>query len=259
MAAPSLRSVFAVGLDVMSSVLDAATNAITTVLGDSTSGSVDSKENEWMGCGPGFVSMAGPPSSGAPSCQVLAIRQGDKNIVVAAKDFRACDRYANLQPGETCMFATVGQARVLLKKDGSVTLYTTDDNTSGGNPMFLTLSPKKGLLFVAPFARVELSPSRFHMKHGSSDGSVTNFRIDAGGLATPSILQGLGIGSYFTVKSGTITLQGLVNAGIGPIYSPVPYGLAEDPLTMPGTPIVPAGFGAPCGLIMGGSFRIGTP
>ena len=96
MAAPSLRSLFGVGLDVMSAALDAATNAITLVLGNTTDGSTDSSGNEQMGCGPGFVSMPAPPATGAPSCQVLAIRQGDKNIVIAAKDFRACDRYANL-------------------------------------------------------------------------------------------------------------------------------------------------------------------
>ena len=112
MSPPNLRGLFAFGLDVMSFSLDAATNAITAVLGDSTSGAKDSSENEWMGCGPGFVSSPAPPSVGAPSCQVVAIRQGDKNVVIAAKDFRACDRYANLQPGEACMFATVGQARV---------------------------------------------------------------------------------------------------------------------------------------------------
>jgi hypothetical protein len=249
---------FAFGLDVMASALDATTNAITMVLGDSTSGSTDSSDNEGMGCGPSFVSMAAPPSSGAPSCQVVAIRQGDKNVVIAAKDFRACDRYANLQPGEACMFATVGRARILAKKNGAITLYTTDDNTASGNPVFFTLDPKKGLLFVAPWGRFEFSPTRFMMKHGSSDGSKTNFRIDAGGADIPAPLSGLGVGSYFTVKSGTITLSGLVNAGVGPLFSPVAYGLAEDPLTMPGTPIAPVGFGAPCGLITSASFRIGT-
>jgi hypothetical protein len=258
MAAPSLRSAFAFGLDVMSTALDAATNAITAVLGNTTSGSTDSKDNEWMGSGPGFVSLPAPPTSGAPSCQVVAIRQGDKNVVIAAKDYRACSQYANLQPGEACMFATVGQARVLVKKDGSITLYTTDDNTATGNPVYFTLSPKNGLLFVAPWGRFEFSPNRFLMLHGSSDGSQTNFRIQGGGLNTPGPLSGLGIGSYFTVQSGTITLSGLVNAGVGPVYSPVAYGLAEDPLTMPGTPISPVGYGAPCGLVTSASFRIGT-
>lgn len=242
------NKVFAFGLDVLSSTLDAATNVVSFVLGDSTSGSVDSSNVESMQHS-GFASLPAPPSTNAPSCQTVAIRMGDRNVVVAEKDIRACDRYAQLVAGECMIYGTVGQARVKCGADGAVTLYTTDSNEAGGNAVFFRIHPTDGLLFFAPWGWFKFNPTGLHVKHAS-------FRLDAGGMGgLPGPLSVLG--GYFTLQAPSVTLKGsVVKLGPGPLYNPVTYGLAENPVTTPGVPIIALGFGAPIGIVSSAAVRV---
>ncbi len=262
MATPKLSSLFRMGWDVLSTALDTASNIITVTLGDSTSGQTYSPNAEWMQHS-GFASVAGPSNSQAPSCQTVAIRQGDKDVVIASRDARACDRYANLKPGECCLYATVGQARVLCKADGTVTLYTTDDNTKTGNAVFFRIGGLKpdgksyvGFQFVAPFGSFVFDDTGWHVRHSAGSG----FRLDAGAISgLPGPLSTLS--TYFNITAGTIKAQGsLVMLGSGPLFNPAVFVLAEDPLTSPGIPLTAPGYNAPWGGYSSVSVRVsGSP
>lgn len=236
----SVLNAFSVGLDVLATSVDQATNAITATLGDSTGGATDGEGAEFM-FPPGLAAVPAPPTPGSPSAQAFTFRQGDRDIILGIRDARAAAMYGNLKPGEAALYATVGAARVLVKADGSVTLYTTHNNTNdSGKATFLRIGPGDvGLQFVAPFGTFAFDPTGLHIRHASgakmSMGPI-------GGLPGPLAI----FGSQFQVSAslckvaGSLTLLGASATGN---YNPATYGLAENPLTMPGVPIVGLGVG----------------
>lgn len=251
MGAPSLRDAVSYGLDVLASTVDAVTNVVTLVLGDaqSTTGATESTGVEaWYP--PGYCAIPAPPTKGSPSAQVLAMKQGDRDVVFATRDVRYASRYANLKPGEACVFATVGAARTLLKADGSITLYTTDDNTDSGKAVWFKLHPTDGFSFNAPWGSFTFDQLGWRVRHAGG------FTLRAGGIGgLPGPLSALG--SYFNVAAAIQKYQGpMVLLGNGPAYSPVCWAPAENPLTTPGVPLTAIGFGAPTGQFTTASVRV---
>lgn len=133
---------FDVGIDVLGTFLDAATNVITAQTGDSTSEAADSKVCEWWQQ-TGFVSRAAAPTQGGSSCQALKIKCGDKDIIFATRDTRGAKLSGNLKPGEACVYASAGQARTLYKASGAIVDYTTSDNTPTGTEVSSYVGPDK--------------------------------------------------------------------------------------------------------------------
>src|SRR5206468_4135224 len=79
----------------------------------------------------------------------------------------------------TCLYAPAGQARIVLKKDGSITAYTTGDNTEGGPSILLSLGPD-GLKIGVPWGAITLTSDGFQLAStagaavvGDSSGNVT--------------------------------------------------------------------------------------
>ena len=122
--------------DVMTSTKDDTTGSLTSQLGNVTASEVISDGAEtWSHFG--FASRpseALPGSDDAP--QVLAIARSDRDLVVAERDVRGQQIYGNLKAGETCLYAAgkdaKAQARILLKADGGINLYTKQGNTDSG-------------------------------------------------------------------------------------------------------------------------------
>ena len=171
---------FDLGVDVLSSTLDKETNVITVQLGDVQKGVADSNSAEWWQHA-GFCSNPAPPTAGNSACQALVLKRSDRDIVFATSDKRASKIYAQLQPGETCVYATKGMARTFYKANGAVVLYTTSDNTESGKSISLYFGPDK----------VQLAH-----QYGS-------FTLDSNGWSISA-----GQAALFLLKSGTAKLTG---------------------------------------------------
>lgn len=240
-----------VGLDILASTLDAATNVVTCMLGDAqgnSAGPTDSTNAEfWFP--PGWCAIPADPTPGQPSAQAFAVRQGDVDIVLGVRDARFANQYANLRAGEFAAYATAGQARIVGKADGTVTIFTTADNTKGGKAVFFTVGPD-GFKFVAPFGSFIFDSTGWRVRHQGG------FNLKAGAIGgLPGPLSALG--GYFNVTAPMMKFQApLVMLGNGPAYNPCTYSLAENPLTTPGVPHTAIGFGAPTGEFASISVRI---
>lgn len=198
-----------IGLDVLSAVIDATTKIPLLQIGDAVSSTAMADRAEhWQQAG--FTSIPAAPTAGSPSCQVISIKQGGRRAIIATRDARASTIYGSLKPGETCVYATAGQARVMLKKDGSITRVTTSDNTPGGVTISDRLGPD-GWTLTTPWGELSLTAQGLSLMV-SGAGAIT---ISPEGIlkmfATQASLQG----SLVCVSGDTATV-------LGPKATPTP-------------------------------------
>ena len=130
--------------DVLTSTKDDTTGTRTYQLGNVTNSEVTSDGAEsWQHFG--FASRpAEAVPNGIDAPQTIAIARSDRDLSIAERDVRGQEIYGNLKAGETCLYATgkdsLGQARILLKQDGGINLYTTKGNTSSGQGFGILLN-----------------------------------------------------------------------------------------------------------------------
>lgn len=248
MAAVSLDDLFTLGADVLGTSLTAQ-GTILCQTGDVVGSQVSGDNTEfWQHIG--FASLPSLPEPGKVACQVLAINSGSNDIAFASRDIRTSSIYGNLQPGETTLYACgpqgTGQAKVLLKQDGAVTLYTTETNKSDGAGVYLRLAPDK-LEFHAPWGRLVFDAAGLHIETqngGYFDLSNTTY------LGTMP-------GSMCTIAASTVTIDApMVFLGPSDVAtSGVPTGggyaaataNALPPALLPGLPFTIPITGAPSG------------
>jgi hypothetical protein len=255
---PSFAEIFSFlfdrGKDVLNAVVDATTNVVLLQIGDCAHPVVDANRAEMWCAGPGFVSIPANPTPGQPSCQVVVVKGGDRDMAIGARDTRAANIYGNAKAGETFTFATTGQAKLMCKQDGSVIMHTTYTNAAGGNSVFFRVKPT-AFEFVAPWGKMVFDATGFHVL------TQAGTRLDMGGIyGVPAPLSV--IASYFTVTAATTKIDSslvMLGPSISPTgYQPASYGLFENPLTAPPIPIVGTAPGAPIGLICSNSVRIAS-
>lgn len=137
------------GLGVLNTVRDAVTNTILAMLGDEVAGASDSDDAEWWQH-IGFASRPSKPEAGKAGPQVVVLRGSDHDACIASRDVRCHGLYGSLNYGETCIYAGgedgTGQARVLLKADGGIHLYTRKGNTPSGVGMMVQLDAQNGAI-----------------------------------------------------------------------------------------------------------------
>ena len=246
---------FAVGFDVLAMSVDATTGALLAQTGDAVSGQADGNGAEWWQH-VGFSSRPSPPTAGQPAAQGISIKRSDHDLVIASRDIRALNSIGNLKDGETVIWATgangMGQGKVLLKQDGSVTMFTTDSNAPGGNAVMWRISPT-GLQFAAPWGTLAFDKYGFRVT--TAGGQSMNLGA-VGGLPGPlAALTG-----YFTISAGLVKLDAplvLLGPSTSPlVYQPVSYGLSANPLTTPPIPILGLPMGLPIGLICSNSVQV---
>lgn len=130
------------GVDVLSTVLDAATKRIFAQLGDVKGEDAESDRAEWIQQ-PGFASRPGKAIAGKSAAQAVRVRCSTGDVVIACRDARTLSMYGALDDGETCICAGgpdgTAQGRSLWKKDGSVNHYTRVGNSPGGAGMIMQL------------------------------------------------------------------------------------------------------------------------
>jgi hypothetical protein len=252
-----IGSLFSFGRDVMSATIDSVTGIVSAQFGDAVAGVAESSNCEvWQQWG--YASLPSPPSAGQNGAQAIAIKRGVLDIIFGGRDARAGQIYGNLKAGEVCVFATGvdgnGQGRVLLKQDGSVTLFTTDSNTKSGNAVFFRVSPTDGLTFSSPWGSMRLGPNGFHL---DASGVALDMNNIGGMPGVPSAISG-----RFSVKAGSVKLDApsvKLGPSLNPLgYQPLAYGFAANPLTMPGVPITAFPF-SPTGLFTSNSVFVSAP
>lgn len=149
MAPPVLSSLFKFGYDVLSTAIDTATNAISAQIGDVSAGVAEASEDEWWQH-VGFASRPAKGVLGQGASQCIAITRSDRNAIIATRDARGFAIYGNLKDGETCVYAPASMARTFYKADGSVTHYTTADNTPEGEAIYWRMA-RDGFSWKAPW------------------------------------------------------------------------------------------------------------
>jgi hypothetical protein len=126
----------------MSSTLDDTTGAITLQVGDCLHDRSEDSDVPAFGAIGGILHRPAPAASKDAGAEVVLLRcAADTDIAIAGRDVRVKKIAGSLLEGETAVFASQGQARCIFKADGSITLYTTDDNTESGTSVAVTVGP----------------------------------------------------------------------------------------------------------------------
>lgn len=140
-----------VGLDILSTAVNAATKRIIAQLGGIAKEAADTDGAEWWQH-VGFASRPPNPKAGKQAAQAVVVKTSDRDIVIGSVDQRGLTLYGNLGPGETCIYAAgedgTGQARVLLKKNGSISLYTRVGNKPDGAGMILQIDAENDAIRI---------------------------------------------------------------------------------------------------------------
>lgn len=147
MAAGDLKTLIQVGFDILNTTVDSTTRKIQAQLGDITKQVVDSDKAEWWQHY-GFYSRPPKPDPGKAAAQAIVLRAGDYDICLASQDLRGLNLYGSLDYGEVAICSAgedgLGQARVFLKKDGSISAYTKRGNVDSGAGMLIQLDAQAG-------------------------------------------------------------------------------------------------------------------
>jgi len=209
MVAP--RNAVAAVWDMLGATRDPVTNSLLVQIG-SVSEELPECDNAEFWQHIGFASLPANPVAKKSAAQMLALRFGDRMRIVGSRDVRGQAIYGNLGPGETCVYAGgpdgTAQGRFLLRKDGSVTMMTTDDNTSDGHTIKRSISPNplQGIVDFSPWGSAKLNQTGYHIM------TASGARLDGGGMSAPGVPSA--IGSYWTLSAASCSLQAsTVNLG----------------------------------------------
>lgn len=140
------------------------------------------------------------PDADGTACQVYYWYEGSQGYAMLANDPRTQgDLSIQLQKGEAILHSPLGSGFTRMKADGSISLFTTDDNTPNGRSVNLTLAPT-GLSYDFPFGRLRFDNTGFHV--------LTNAgaRLDLGAIAAPAPLNALS--SYATLSAAMTHIEG---------------------------------------------------
>lgn len=149
MKPPTLSGIVEVGLDILTTTVNSATKRILAQTGDVVKDAAETDGAEWWQH-VGFASRPPKPQAGKQAAQAVVLKTSDRDVVIGSVDQRGLALYGNLDHGESCLYAAgedgEAQARVLLKKDGSINLYTRKGNTSAGAGMIVQIDATNGAI-----------------------------------------------------------------------------------------------------------------
>lgn len=215
MAAPP-NSIFAIGVDVLGTTREPTTKTLLVQAGDVVAGEVASIDAElWQTCG--VCSRPASPTAGSAAAQAILIRRSDRDVCIAIRDTRANAIYGSLEPGDSCFYATSGQARILCKADGSISIVTTSDNTASGTSVIFKIS-KDALEFSAPWGGIKFDATGYKVWTQQGSTSNSSFEMTAAGMCQ-------------TLANTGALRCGMVLLGVAPsAASPARYGTPAVPL-----------------------------
>lgn len=217
--AGSIGTLFMAGVGILTTVVDSVRKTISAQLGDVIAGS-QTRSQAAVACDGaewwqhvGFWSRPSPPTN-STCAQAFAVRQRDRDCVIATRDLRTTGIYASLQPGETCVFAGgadgLAQGRCLLKANGNVTMYTADGNVAGGQSVAIQCNSDSTINLASKYGSATLDANGWTLL---AAGGKAGIQISAAGDITI-------IGATISLNSGNVQLG--PNVGTG--YQPVIWG-----------------------------------
>lgn len=120
------------------------------------------------------------------------------------------ERFTNLNEKATVVQATDGEARVVVRDDGSIAIFTTSSNDREGGSVYLRVAPD-GLSFVSPWGTLKYDDTGFHILHSSGAS------FDLGGIfGMPSPLDE--IASYVKMQAATVNVVASAQSlGVGTV------------------------------------------
>lgn len=209
-----------VGVDVLSTAIDAVSRRIFAYLGDVKAQDGESDKATWMQH-VGFASRPGRPIAGKSAAQCVRIRRSDGDVVLGSCDARTLAMYGALDDGETCIFAGgpdgTAQGRSLWKKDGSVNHYTRVGNSPDGAGMIMQLDAANNAVRL-------LNGLGFGIIADADGVTIT------AGAATITIAQD---GKITIVGSTTTQLDGAsIVLGANPTLNPVSNQVMVNPASL---------------------------
>lgn len=243
MAIVELDDIFNPGVDILGTTLDDK-GTILAQTGDVVGEEVASDNAEmWQHIG--FASRPAKAQGGKSACQAITLNQGSNDLIIATRDLRGSQIYGNLGEGETCIYAGgpegTSQAKVLVKADGSITLYTTDDNTPNGAGVYFRIGPDK-LSFIAPWGRLLFDAAGLHIETQNGGG------FDLSNVNSPPLIVN---GSSCRITATTVSLDApqvflgpsaASGTASGGVFFGAAYGIV--PPVAPSIPILGTGAGA---------------
>lgn len=212
MAKPNLGGAVKVGLDVLTTTVNDKTHAIQAQLGDVYRESTDTDNAEvWQQVG--FLSRPPKPQAGKASAQAVTLTAGDHDVVIATRDLRGLELAGAIGFGETILYAAgedgKGQARILLKKDGTVAIYTLKDNKAGGNGITIQVRPSGEIHIGSPLGGISITDGKITMMSAAGAG----VQLDSGGVT----LTGTAV-----TANGSVVLGGPSATGVATQTSMLP-------------------------------------
>jgi hypothetical protein len=234
MSGVDLAGLIKPGVDILTTTVNRVTGKILAQTGSVTEQTTDSDNVEWWQqvC---WASRPSKPSAGSKAAQGVVLACGDHDICISSQDVRCLDQYGNLDFGEFCAYAPgedgLAQGCVIGKKDGSVTVFTTDTNTKAGKSVYFRVAKgtndatglPDGFTWFAPWGTTKFDSTGYHTVH------VSGASFHLGGIyGMPAPLDQ--ISSYIKLSAGTIHLEcsglsiGLV--GATPVALQIPTAAA---------------------------------
>lgn len=191
-------------VDVLSTRLDETTKRVVACVGDvNGQGQTESEGvrviQQW-----GFASRPSKPDANQKkAAQAIVVSSGGAENAIAGQDLRSLPIYGSLAEGETCIYAAgetgSAQARVLLKANGSINLYTVAGNASGGKSMGVFIHPDGSINLTAPSGNAVLI---------GDDGSIKIFNGSGGVQIKADGSIKIAGSSQVAVSAGSVAIGG---------------------------------------------------
>lgn len=178
-----------VGVDILATRLSDKTKRVIARIGDAFTGVTESDNAEvWQHVG--LVSRPPKPVAGKQAAQGVSIQMGDREVIIASCDTRGLDLLGNLRDGETSIYAAGGdgnsQGRILLKDDGSISIFTRDGNTADGKGIMFRVGADGSFSFVSPLGAMTLDSSGWMLTAGGKSvlklGASGSVKLQGNGL-----------------------------------------------------------------------------
>lgn len=197
----SIGELFRVGIGVLRTYI-AETGAVMAQTGDAATEFVDRDDVMWWQH-IGFISRPSKPKLKQAAAEVVKLIRGSYDVIIASRDLRGLKLAGSLKEGETCIYAAGengdGQARILLKGDGTVAIYTLTGNADGGESVTIQVRPSGEIHIASPLGGVSITDGKITLISKAGSG----LQLDADGFKT--IGQNAIIGGNVTLGDATAT------------------------------------------------------
>jgi hypothetical protein len=202
MAAPDARGQVKVGQDVLNTRIHPKTKKMLAQLGDVVHETTDTDNAEiWFA--PGMFARPSKPEAGKTAPQSVSLCAGDHDIVIAMTDERGRELQATLDYGETGMYAAgpdgTAQARVLLKKNGTIAIFTKKGNTKDGVGIQIAVNADGSITIAGSEGNAILL---------GSDGSIKAFNSSGGFSVSSSGVVKVSGSTQLALSAGSVAIGG---------------------------------------------------